>query len=112
MPPEPTSAPRGDYGHTAELHSSFGDGVHVILNVLVDFVEQFVQSDERRALDVPMRLLCLRLQVDSVGQSRVQQIDRLHTNFFREIVLCLKQFFHLLLMKNRATLSGKQADQC
>src|SRR5256885_10563325 len=39
-------------------------------------VEQFVQRDEVGPFHVPVRLLRLELEVDRVGQSLVQQVDR------------------------------------
>ena len=64
-------------GYAAELHRPLGDVVHVVLHLLVDLVEQLVQGDEVRPLDVPVGLLGLRLQVDAVGQPRVEQLDHL-----------------------------------
>ena len=64
-------------GDAAELHRPLGDVVHVVLDVLVDLVEQLVQGDEVRPLDVPVGLLGLRLQVDAVGQPGVEQLDHL-----------------------------------
>jgi len=49
--------------------------------------EQFVQSDERWALDVPMRLLGLCLSVYSVGQSCVQELDLTRTASVRSFLV-------------------------
>src|SRR5262249_50758977 len=51
---------------------------------------KFVQGNEIRAFDVPVRLLGLRLQVDGVGQARVEQLDCLHANSLRQVVLGLE----------------------
>lgn len=41
----------------------------------MEFVEQFVQADELRALDVPMGVLDLRGQIGQVGEVAVQDRD-------------------------------------
>ena len=64
-------------GDAAQLHRALGDVVHVIFHLLVDAVEQLVQRDEVQSLDVPVGLLGLRLEVDAVGQPRVEQATAL-----------------------------------
>ena len=77
-------------GHAAELHRPLGDLVHVFLHLLVDLVEQLVQGDEVRPLDVPVGLLGLRLQVDAVGQPCVEQLDHLDAGRLGQVVLRLE----------------------
>src|SRR5712671_6201560 len=52
---------------------ALGEQVHVLLHCFVDLVEQLVQGDEVRALDVPVRLLRLRLEVDRLRQPVVSR---------------------------------------
>src|SRR5260221_8149960 len=68
---------RRSLGDATELHGALGNEIHVLLDVLVHLVEQLVQSDEGRTLHVPMSLLALGLQVDGVGEPRVQELDEL-----------------------------------
>ena len=77
-------------GHAAELHRPLGDLVHVVLHLLVDLVEQLVQGDEVRPLDVPVGLLGLRLQVHAVGQPGIEQLDRLDAGGLGQVVLRLE----------------------
>src|SRR5438046_4893018 len=77
-------------GNAAELHCPLGDVVHVVLYFLVDPVEQLVQGDEVRPLDVPVGVLGLRLQVDAVGQASDEQFDSLDAGGLGEAVLRLE----------------------
>ena len=66
--------------------TALGDLVHVVHHFLVDLVEQLVQRDEIRPLDVPVSLLDLRLQVDGVGQAGVEQLDDLDASRLGQII--------------------------
>jgi hypothetical protein len=68
--------------------TALGDLVHVVLHVVVDLVEQQVQADEVRPLDVPVGLLDLRLQVLAVGEPGVEQLDRLDAGRLGQVILC------------------------
>jgi hypothetical protein len=61
-----------------------------------------MEGDEVRALDVPVRLLGLRLEVDAVRQPRVEQLDRLDTSRLRKIVLRLEHGKVSLLKAEKA----------
>src|SRR5205807_9861715 len=79
------------FGYAAKLDDPLGDQVDVSLDGFVDFVEQLMESDERRALHIPMRLLALRLQVDALGEALVEERYHLDACRFRQIVLRRKQ---------------------
>ena len=49
-------------------------------------VEELVQGDEIRSLDVPVRLLGLEREVEGVGELLIQEIDHAPANRLREIV--------------------------
>ena len=53
-------------------------------------VEQLVQGDEVRPLDVPVGVFGLRLQVDAVGQASDEQFDGLDAGGLGEAVLRLE----------------------
>ena len=74
-------------GNAPELYDPLGDQIDVVLDVLVDLVEQFVQRDEGRALHVPVGLLALRLQVDALGEPLIEEPHRLAPAGLRQIVL-------------------------
>src|SRR6266853_370895 len=78
--------PRGSLGRTAELNDALREQVHVLLHCFVDLVEQLVQGDEVRALDVPVRLLRLRLEVDRLRQPVVEQIAHLAAHILGQVV--------------------------
>ena len=67
----------------AQLDGALGDQIDVVLHVLVHLVEELMQGNEMGALDVPMRLLRLRLQIDGIGEPRVAQVDHLPPRRFR-----------------------------
>src|ERR1051325_8355349 len=72
----------GAFRDAAELHRALGNVVNVILNILIDLVEQFVQGDEVGPLDVPVGLLGLRLQIDRIGEAGVEYLNGLDASFF------------------------------
>lgn len=51
-------------GGAAECAGPFGDLVRVLFDGVGDLIEQFVDCDEGRTADIPMRLLDLGVQVD------------------------------------------------
>src|SRR5205823_6820711 len=61
----------------AESGRPLGDRVDVLEHALGDRVVELVQLDEVAALDVPVRLLELRVEVERVGEARVQELDEL-----------------------------------
>ena len=79
--------PDGPLGDSAELHHPLGEQIHVLLDVLVDLVEELVQRDERGTLHIPVGLFALRLQIDTVSESLIQQADRLSPGGLRQVVL-------------------------
>jgi hypothetical protein len=58
-----------------ERNGSFGNLVSVLLGLRSHTIEQIVQSNEVRSLDVPVRLLCLQMQIDRIGEMLVEQLD-------------------------------------
>jgi hypothetical protein len=52
------------FGDAAQLHNALGNHIHLGLDGLVNFVEEFVQPDNARAFHVPMRLFHLHLKDD------------------------------------------------
>src|SRR5436190_8454842 len=61
----------------AESGRPLGDRVDVLEHALGDRVVELVQLDEVAALDVPVRLLELRVEIERVGETRVQELDEL-----------------------------------
>src|SRR5437899_7186130 len=47
--------------------------IHITLHRLINLIEEFVQTAEVGAFDVPMRLLELRLQVNAVRKPRSEE---------------------------------------
>jgi hypothetical protein len=76
-------------GVAAELHRAFRNVVDVIFHVFVNLVEQLVQGDEIGSLDVPVSLFGLRLQVNRVGQSSIEQLNYLDAGSFGQIIFVL-----------------------
>src|SRR5204863_2443014 len=72
----------------AEGAGPFGDLVRVFFDDVGDFVEQLVDRDESGTADVPMRLLDLRVQVNSGGEAAIEQSDRSRTNLLWQGVSC------------------------
>jgi hypothetical protein len=66
------------------LYHPLGGVVHVVLHVLIALIEQLMLGDAIRPVDVPVGLLGLRLQVDAVGQSGVEQLDHLDAVYVTE----------------------------
>ena len=64
-----------------------------------------VQRDEVRPLDVPVRLLDLRLEVDAVGQPRVEQFDRLDAGRLVQVILGLEHGDWLLTPGDGSSIS-------
>ena len=54
------------FGDPAQLDDALGNQIHVLFDCFVDLIEQFMQSDEIRAFHIPMRLLHLQLQDQSL----------------------------------------------
>ena len=97
--------PGRSLGNAAQLHRALGDVVHVVFHRLVDAVEQLVQRDEVRPLDVPVGLLGLRLEVDAVGQPGVEQLDRLDVDLRRQVLRGLEQGDWLLTPRDGSSIS-------
>ncbi|KAG0163542.1 hypothetical protein DFQ30_011394 [Apophysomyces sp. BC1015] len=72
----------------AERDQPLGAQVRPFDSSRVDFVEQQMQRDELRALDVPMRLLGLPLQVDCRDERLAEQADRLAADVLGQRVTC------------------------
>jgi hypothetical protein len=67
--------PGRSIGHSTELGDALGDQVRLIFQMAGDGIEQFMQLEKLESLHVPMRVLHLRLQIDRVGETRVQNFD-------------------------------------
>src|ERR1700728_406184 len=65
----------GAFGRTAQARYAFGDFVDLFQYEVGNLVEQLVQSDEIRTLDIPVCLFDLALQIDRIGQSIVEYDD-------------------------------------
>jgi len=56
------------------------DRVRVALDYICDLVEEFMDRDESRPTDIPVRLLDLGVQIDGRGQMPVQQLGGFETD--------------------------------
>src|SRR5882724_12740860 len=61
----------------AQLDDPLREQIHVLLCRIDKLAEQLVEGNEVRTLDIPMCLLGLMLEIDTVGESRVQNRDDL-----------------------------------
>src|SRR4029078_9161384 len=68
-----------------ECGRALGDGVDVLEDGLRDGVVELVELDEVAALDVPVRLLELRVQVEAVREPGVQELDELLARVCRDV---------------------------
>ena len=48
--------------------SPLGEVLSVVAGLRGDAIEQLVQADEARSVDIPVCLLCLQMQIDGVGE--------------------------------------------
>src|SRR6185503_5578124 len=78
---------RGSLRDAAELHDTLRDEVDVFLDLLVDLVEQFVQRDELRSFDIPVRLFAHGLEIDGFRQPFVEQANGLGAAGGRQVDL-------------------------
>ena len=62
------------FRRTSQARHAFGDRVDLFQEDIGDLVEQLMQRDEVRTLDVPMGMFRLCAEVDRIGQARVQQL--------------------------------------
>src|SRR5207302_2579376 len=74
---------------SAELNNTFRHRVYVTIQFGAEPIDHFVQRDELRALDVPMRLLGKERQVDCIGEAIVENADRDAFRIRAEIVVGL-----------------------
>ena len=72
----------------AERSGAFRKHIRVVLDHGGDLVEQFMDCNESRTANIPMRLLYLPVQVDRSRQMLVQQLDGL-TAYVLDNVLCV-----------------------
>ena len=82
----------GAFGNAAQLHDPLGNQIHIRGHGFVDLIEQFVEADEVRSFDVPMRLFHLHLEIYGIGQTLIHQAVQLHPPTFRDVVF---GFIHL-----------------
>ena len=73
-------------GCATEGSDAFGESVDMLPGMVGDLVEEFVQGDEVRTLDVPVRLLGLQPEIDGVDEARVEQVDDLLTGLQRQVI--------------------------
>src|SRR6266540_2384671 len=69
--------PRRPLRDTPELNRALGDQIHVLGDRRMNLVEELVERDEVRPLDVPVRGLGLCLEIHGVGQKLVQELGEL-----------------------------------
>src|SRR5262245_61955201 len=72
-----------------QLDDAFREQIHGVLGGIDHLVEQLVQRDKARPLDIPVRLLGLVHEVNAVGAPRVEDLDHLSTRLGLQIILCL-----------------------
>src|SRR5512142_233172 len=72
-------------GGSSDSRYALGDEISLRVEMFGESVEQLVQLEEFGALYVPVCLFGLCLQVDGVGEPRVQDIDALVAGGFREV---------------------------
>src|SRR5664280_2833147 len=94
-------------GHSTELGDALGDQVRLIFQMAGDGIEQFMQLEKLESLHVPMRVLHLRLQIDRVGETRVQNFDDFGLRVFLKIDAAGKMNFgscggHYFLLSGRS----------
>ena len=73
----------------APLDDALRQQIHVVLGRVDHLVEQFVQCNKARALDIPMCLLGLVHEVNAVGEPCVEDHDGIGTRVCRQIILRL-----------------------
>ena len=73
-------------GDPTQLNRPLGDEVHPVSRFVVDLVEQLMKLEEGWSLDVPVSLLRLQLEVDSVREVRVEELDDFRTSVLGEVV--------------------------
>jgi hypothetical protein len=56
----------------AKFNCALGKIIGVLSNFFDDVIEQFVQSDKIRSLDIPMCLLRLEVQIKSISKILIQ----------------------------------------
>ena len=84
----------GAHGDAIKLGDALGDGIGVIVEFGPHGIEHFVDGDEGRALEVPVRLLGHEAQIDRLGEAGVEQIDHrglgvgLEADFWRFHLVC------------------------
>jgi len=86
---------------------ALGDQVRLIFQMAGDGIEQFMQLEKLGSFHVPMRVLYLRLQIDRVGETRVQNFDDFGLRVFLEIDAAGKMNFgscggHYFLLSGRS----------
>ena len=62
-------------GDSTELNESFRYEVDPLTRFVIYFVEELVHRIEIFALHIPMRLFCLKHDVDAFGETLLQQVD-------------------------------------
>ena len=72
----------------AEPAGAFGEQIGVVLDSASDSVEEFVNRDEARPANIPMRLFHLGVQIDRRRKMLVQELDGLNANVLGQ-VLCV-----------------------
>ena len=82
-------------GHAAQRGDPFGKFIDLRLDYLSNAIEELVQRNEARALDVPVGLLGLQGHVDTVGQPLGQGADELAAQFFGDVDSGLVHDVHL-----------------
>ena len=69
----PAGIRTGACRNTVQLHNVFGNHVNIILGLLGDFIEQFVQSNKVRTFHIPMGLVQLQIKINSTCRAFIYQ---------------------------------------
>jgi len=56
---------------TAKLNRPFGNQVDVVFDTFVHLIEELMQCDEVRPLDIPVRVFAMQLQINGLGEGCV-----------------------------------------
>jgi hypothetical protein len=62
--------------NTAKLDRPLGNKVYVVFDIFVHLIEELMQGDEVRALNIPVRMFAVHLQINGIGEACVAQFNK------------------------------------